>query len=339
MLTVLALLAASCCGCTTVTLETYTLSQIRSSGDSRGREVLSCLATVAANPDTLPSFAIYGDGFTRIQDQATVGSTTTWTRALGSFAMETLGFTLTRNPSGQWTIDSVMEFERLEAMRCACIWALYGPERAYQAHPEILSDPLRENLNPNEPHFGVEDRLSRIPPGWIHVGKLKDVPLHACYKAHCGNTWVWVMPEASEAFAQFTLVLHDIATLDYSVLYSPRLLVWLTVDDVTQMRDLSDPTKGQPISTTEQRMVLPEYRKQIEAAIRNAMRTNGKVDLTWAQWMTYTAPYHGNRITTAAASGVVLGGATGQGIQLGPIAPTLQTRPLPPPPPMMWKLQ
>jgi hypothetical protein len=58
------------------------------------------------------------------------------------------------------------------------------------------------------------NRLVRLPQGWLHIGRLCDVPLTACYKDHCGDTWVWVMPDGIEGLAGFTLVLQDIATLN-----------------------------------------------------------------------------------------------------------------------------
>jgi hypothetical protein len=40
------------------------------------------------------------------------------------------------------------------------------------------------------------------------------MPHNACYRAHCGGTWVWVTPECTKALADFTLILQDIARVD-----------------------------------------------------------------------------------------------------------------------------
>jgi len=304
-------------GCTTVALEQYTLAQIRSLGELRDREVLHCLAQVAANPDTLPSFAISSDGTTRITDSITLSGITTWTRAVNGFATQTLTGNANRSPMGTWTIDSVGDFERLEAMRCACLWALRG-EPQCGVDCELLDDP---QLHPNgRPHFGVADRLARLPAGWVQVGSLKDVPHKACCKAHCGHTWVWVMPEFAEAFAQFELAMFDIALLDYATIYFPRLLVTLVRDDSTKVKDVTDPTKDQAISIQEVRAVKPEYREAVESVLRQTMRGSGKA-LTYAQWIEYTEPYHNPR-TTQQTVLVPVPSASTLSFQVNPAAPT-----------------
>src|SRR5215472_2343018 len=116
---IVGLIATSCVGCATVSLEGYTLNQIQSAADYRTQEVLNCLAMVAADPGTVPAFSLLADGTTRIQDMKTASSITLWTRALRSFALETLGITLSRSPQEQWTLSPVAEHEQLAALRCA----------------------------------------------------------------------------------------------------------------------------------------------------------------------------------------------------------------------------
>jgi hypothetical protein len=303
MLTLTAIVTSS--GCTSMSLERYTINQVASSGECRDKSVLSCLATVAADPDRLPSFALYGDGVTTVQDQVSLSSTTSWTRGVGSFALESLGVTAFRSPKGQWTVDPIVEYERLTAVHCACLWVLYGQAKAWDACPEILGD--TEQYFNDKPHFGVASRLEKLPQGWVHCGCLEDVPPCARYKGHCGHTWVWVMPEDSESFAQFTLVLQDIATLDQSSIYSPPLLVTLTTSRRTELPDLSgDPAKNvEPISFQEVRAVKLEYRKEIEEAIRKAMNNpNEPVNLSREQWLACTDPWFGTRTNVTPAKGV-----------------------------------
>jgi hypothetical protein len=157
------------------------------------------------------------------------------------------------------------------------------------------------------PHLGVLHRLEKIPPGWLHYGPRNAVPACARYKGHKGQTWVWVMPNDTEAFAQFTLVLHDIATLDWSVITTPPLLVTLTTSERTKLPDptaKADDKKAVIISTSETRSVKREYRTEIEKAIQKGMES-GQVNLTRAQWLAYTDPWFGTRyypVPTPAAT-------------------------------------
>jgi hypothetical protein len=223
-----ALAGVACLGCTTTSLERYTVSQIQSAADYRSEAALRCLAAVAANPGALPAFATLADGATSVKDTATLSATTTWTRAIGGFATQALAPMLGRSPNELWTVDPVADHTRLEAMRCACRWVLYGPERACADCAGILADPVTDH-SPG-PHFGVAARLERMPAGWLHVGRLKDVPVHARFKAHCGDTWAWVMPDGTAGLAEFVLVLHDIATIDidFGATVTPPVLVTLS---------------------------------------------------------------------------------------------------------------
>jgi hypothetical protein len=219
---------AACAGCTTASLERNTVSQIQSVADYRSEAALHCLAAVAADPGTLPGYATLIDGTTSVKDTASLSATTNWTRAVAGFASQVLTPMVGRSPNQLWTLDPVADHTRLEAMRCACRWALGGPERACADCPGLLADPLKDP-SPG-PHFGVADRLARLPAGWLHVGTLRDVPAHACYKAHCRGTWVWVTADDLEGLAEFVLVLNDIATIDvdFGATTSPPVLVTLT---------------------------------------------------------------------------------------------------------------
>ncbi|MGH7169971.1 MAG: hypothetical protein ACRELG_06825 [Gemmataceae bacterium] len=286
-----------CTGCTTVSLEQYTLNQNRSSGDTRDRLILNCLATVAADPNTSPSFAIYTGGVTTITDSVMLGHTITWQAV--KYTLEALALTANRQPKGQWTADPVDEYQQIEALHAACLWALFGPDSARTAYDAILGDP--KVLLDNKPHFGVEERLNKLPPKWLHVGRHKDVPSCARYKGHCGDTWVWVMPDDSESFAQFTLVFQDIATLDPTIMAAPPLIVQLTAFELTKLPDTAENTKSATIATSQYRFVKPEHRAEVDAAISDGIK-NGKVNLTRAQWLAYTEPYFGQRDGTGITS-------------------------------------
>jgi hypothetical protein len=159
----------------------------------------------------------------------------------------------------------------------------------------------------------------------LQVGRLKDVPLGACYKAHCGGTWVWVMPDGMAGLADFTLVLHDIATLDPSAVYAPPPLVTLTRQVKTTINDPLDKGKVGALIYQETRAIKPEFKSLIEQKIQAAMQAKeGKskkrgveVGISWEQWMSYTVPYHGARVNVSS-QGVGGGG--------GPTVPQAQPR-------------
>jgi hypothetical protein len=57
----------------------------------------------------------------------------------------------------------------------------------------------------------LQSLIEGVPRGWFHVGSNRDVPRDACYKGHCGNTWVWVCPDGGAGLAEFTLSVFNIA--------------------------------------------------------------------------------------------------------------------------------
>ena len=48
--------------------------------------------------------------------------------------------------------------------------------------------------------------------GWIRVGTKHDVPRGACIVSHCGKTYAWVVPGHTKDFADFALLMMNIAT-------------------------------------------------------------------------------------------------------------------------------
>ena len=282
--------AISCTGCTTMTLERYTLNQIRSVTDFRYRETLNCLATVAADPGSLPSFCLVTAGTTRIVDTGMMSSTTLWTRAVRGFSSETFTPAVSLAPSENWTIIPAADPQELEAMRCACRWVLCGPEQACSSCPGLLASPEIDH-SPG-PHFGVEDRLRKLPACWLHVGRLADVPLCACYKGHCGDTWVWVLSDGLEGLADFNLVLHDIATLDVNACPVPRIV--LTIKTTAPVNTGSGSAKLVDNAATpcvESRVVKPEFVPTVEAILFS----KDQIDLRTVPWDEYTTPLPGQR--------------------------------------------
>lgn len=59
----------------------------------------------------------------------------------------------------------------------------------------------------------IQRELSRIRPGWFHVGRKRDVPRNACYVGKSGDCYVWVGPEGREALTEFTLTVLKFSAL------------------------------------------------------------------------------------------------------------------------------
>lgn len=284
----LAILSA---GCTTLALERHTLNQASSTTDIRYREVLNNLAAIAANPWILPSFSSIYAGTANISDQAQASSIGVIAReaipAGGTFTtldQETLDLQVQRTVTQNWTLDPSSAPETLTAMRCACWWALFGPQSlspadlslldAYQPRFTITArslsnlqsagvpvpvlnavaplqdkefqtvdilwnelqarSPPGEKLQPNRLlilsqvedrgegyHFDVAKDLAKLPSGWLHIGRCKEVPKSACYQAHCCGTSVWVTAEGMSGLSILTLVLQYLARQDVNAAYQP----------------------------------------------------------------------------------------------------------------------
>jgi hypothetical protein len=219
----------ACSGCTTMALERHALRQGESATEIRYQEVMENLARVAHDPAALPAYSSIFVGTTQVTDSASLGSTTVWvTRGVmgttrGGFVAETANPQIARNISENWALDPVMAPEKIEALRCACRWVIYGPEKACDSCPTLLLSP-EEDHSPGR-HFGVAQRLARLPACWVHVGRCKDVPAKALYKAHYEHTWVWVMPDGMQGLADFTLIFQDIARVQINSdsLFTPAI--------------------------------------------------------------------------------------------------------------------
>jgi hypothetical protein len=244
-------LAALGTGCTSTALERRTRFLGESAADLRYKEVIDNLAMIAANHWALPAYSSIYAGSARISDTVSVIPS-------GAIAREAIkqGGTFTtldskmievqaqRMVTDNWTLDPVAAPETLAAMRAACWWVLDGPECLSPEGMAILSKnseqpkPCDECGAPIKPpkqppsfpppelppghYFGVAEDLAKIPPGWVHIGKCRDVPRRACYKSHCHNTYVWVDAEGLAGLSAFTLVLQKLARTDVNSVYYPK---------------------------------------------------------------------------------------------------------------------
>jgi hypothetical protein len=219
-----AMAASACTGCTMMSLERHTVSQMDSVVGLRYQEALNNLARVACDPWALPNFSSMFDGTITLTDMGSITSTTTWQHILAApvqngFSSEAFNPSVSRTIVQDWSLDPIEVPEKLEAMRSCCQWEIYGPDSVRPQDRGLLA---KSDGNPSPGrHFGVQEKLERIPPGWLHVGRLRDVPACAAYKAHFRDTWVWVMPDGVKGLADFSLVLENI---DRTSIESPTLL-------------------------------------------------------------------------------------------------------------------
>ena len=172
--------------------------------DMRYRQVLDALAVVANNEGGLPSLALMRSGTANVTNTVSVDTATLWDASVKGFSKETLTAFGQHNPELQWTVVPVVTTPQLEALGFACQWAVRQAEDAPPPGP-YAQDLLREltvadvngcakPCSPSHFHFGVLDQLRNLPPGWLHVTRNGLAPKHACFKATCGHTTVWVAP-------------------------------------------------------------------------------------------------------------------------------------------------
>jgi len=215
------LLAVSClvcAGCVTAPLERYTVNQSLSMTETRYQEVMNALAVVAASRgQNLPSYSLTTSGLANVTATVSMDATTTWAHAARNFSQQILNLAGKHTPELSWTLDPVADPTLLEGAWDACRWAIYGPPPPSDPAYDLLRKPTIMDIVgygglERTYHLGVFNEQHQIPSGWLGVGPHHCVPRGACYTAHCGDTYVWVMPEQVYHLSEFTLVLLDIAT-------------------------------------------------------------------------------------------------------------------------------
>jgi len=216
-------------------------------------QVMDNLALVANSPSALPHFALTDSGKTLIQStgQGTGTITTSLITTAGKFFDKT--YVTNVNPQvqqlqrqGQDEWDTTPQIDPIQAILMRGLYhkALgtgMSPEeeralnRFFFPHPPkpfddpVLTAKLETYLECHGLPVLLADSLANykrayvhamqevynsLRPGCIHVGNLTDVPVHTCHVAHCGCTYVWVMPEDLECLTNLTLAILDVATTD-----------------------------------------------------------------------------------------------------------------------------
>jgi hypothetical protein len=222
----LIVIVITCSGCTMVALRRATLSQVDSAVDLRYREIVENLALLADDPNALPFYASIYAGTCQIQDTMSLGETTLWQHAKGlnGFGSQTANPQLQRQIGQNWTLDPMVDPERLEAMRFACWWVIFGPQSVGQAGSCLLCRPDQVPCEPGR-HFGVFDQLAGLPVGWLQISHNQKPPQCAAYKVKHGKTWVWVPPDGIRGLADFSLVVQSISRVNINspTLFNPGL--------------------------------------------------------------------------------------------------------------------
>src|SRR4051794_37151983 len=197
--TVVILVSSVCTGCTHRQLNRSTVLQAGTITDLHYRPVLSNLAAHHCKPDLLPHFAVVGTGGTSVTDQGNATLELEWDPR--TITREMLGLGASREIQEQWTMAPVVNPDKLRAIRC--LFQLVAVGQA--------TDPEADKLLKA---FLGEGYLEWVQRGWYGVGGVRDVPKGACYVAHSGHTYVWVMPGGLEGLSRLTLVVLNVATLD-----------------------------------------------------------------------------------------------------------------------------
>jgi hypothetical protein len=185
-------------GCNSEQLRYTTLRLSQTVPDLQEQQVIDNLARQASSPNRLPYYAVVNIGTANIVDTGGAGlNALTFQHHVGSLA--TVNTTASRAVTGNWTLNPMSNPDRLRAMRAAYQVAL-GSEFIDPVDMAKLTAILKEQK-------GLD-----VHPGWLAVGEKSEVPQRTCVVGHCGSTYVWVTPEHSKEFADFALLMLNIAT-------------------------------------------------------------------------------------------------------------------------------
>ena len=235
--------------------------------DMRYRQTIQGLAIVANNPGVMPSVALNSGGTATVSNTVGLESSTTWDQAVLGFSKQLLNLSGKHVPQQQWTVAPVVPQPNLEAIYAAFLWVIYGPPPEGTIGMERLRGFVHGDTTSY--HFDVARYLSILPPNWLGRGRDCDVPRDACYRAHCGDTYVWVSPGGMPAFSEFVLVILDIATTDpTSLVYAQPKAAVDIVAYGTKYQSSSKPL----YTITEARGVAQMPDKSIHVGISSAFK-------------------------------------------------------------------
>jgi hypothetical protein len=211
MLVVLPLLA----GCQThVNLRNNSVKTTATLADLNYQQVLDNVAQFTANPSAMPSVAVFNAGTVTVADQKTANVNATGAPTISNAQQAGSGLpilSLLLNPSfsrtltENWSMAPVTDIDNLRRIRCALQLLVLGGRETTGC--EDCSHQLARF------YLGERERADCvIPTGWYCVGRKHDVPRDACYVAHYGDVYTWVMPQGLEGLTLFTMTVIDLAT-------------------------------------------------------------------------------------------------------------------------------
>jgi hypothetical protein len=202
-------------GCQThVGLRNKSVKTTGTLADLNYQQVLNNIAQFTANPGVMPSIAVFNAGTVTVADQKTANTSVTGVPTIsygqqGGSGLPILSILL--NPSASrtvtenWSMAPVTDVDNLRRIRCAMqLLVLRGrePSNCDECGKELDRFYLGDSRRPE----------CVVPLGWYCVGHKRDVPKQACYVAHHGDVYVWVMPQGVDGLSRFTMTVIDLAT-------------------------------------------------------------------------------------------------------------------------------
>ena len=166
-------------------------------------QIMDNLARTAANPGSMPYLSRLFNGTASSTDTASLVSSLTG--QAHAFTSVNYGLSsLSRGVQANIGIDPIDNPDKLAAMQVA--------------YRKVVAPRFRDSRNvrhlPRLPVKGYES-LRRFPPaaGMAPDRMQADVPRGAATVAHCGATYVWVMPQDLDALTRFTYFILNVATV------------------------------------------------------------------------------------------------------------------------------
>jgi hypothetical protein len=188
-------------GCNSAQLRYTTLRLTSTLPDLQQKQVLDNFARIASDPGALPYFAVVNAGSANVNDSGS--GSLSFMGAPEVYTQRTHVLSAERTVTGNWTLVPLNNPDRLAAMRAAYLMVLQ-PSAVDPADFARLRDVLLPTgADPN----------AAVPRGWLCVGHKRDVPKDACFVAHEGGTYVWVMPGHTREFSNFVLTILNLATV------------------------------------------------------------------------------------------------------------------------------
>jgi len=230
-------------GCNAEQLRFTTLRLSQSIPDLQEQQVINNFARIAANPGSVPYYAVINAGTANILDTGSGGlGALTFQHHVG--ALSTLNATASRAVTGNWTLNPMSNPDRLRAMRAAYHIAL-GAE-------------FIDTLDMTKLDAILKDQKGlMVPRGWLAVGTKHEVPHKVCMVSHCGKTYVWVPPEHAKDFADFALLMLNIATWAPP---SPPPSLSLTIDKIAPIHiGTTAPPTAQALPEALPGVTAPEF--------------------------------------------------------------------------------